>query len=147
MGGCLFWWCVFSPQDCEGGPGTVIRGQAKFCLKCEWANFHRAPSMRGEVPGAIACQGSSLKDGCLQKKRRKKEKSINIYINKSRHATASCGNVSLLFFYYFSVKFININEQNVPTRFSCEAPTSSLSSLFDFFLFISPSVFFFFFLG
>lgn len=43
-GGDLFWWCVFSLQDREGGPSTVIRGQAKFCLKCEWANFHQPPS-------------------------------------------------------------------------------------------------------
>lgn len=43
---------------------TVISVQAQFCLKCERANFPRGSlclSALGEVPGAAARQGSSLK--------------------------------------------------------------------------------------
>lgn len=59
-------------------------------------------------------------------RRRLSSKKIWYIKKKSRHATASSGNVSLLFFYYFSVKFININEQNL---YNPHAPSASLPHL------------------
>lgn len=116
----------------RGSRGTVIRGQAEFCLKCEWANFHRAPSTLGEVPGAAACQGSSLKRRLPSKniKSRGTKKK-----RKKRRRHASCISwrcFSFVLSHRTSAKFININEQNVYKAHAppCEAPTRLFTSLF-----------------
>ena len=143
----FFWWCVFSLQDREGSPGTVIRGQAEFCLKCEWANFHQPPLMLGEVPGATACQGSSLEDGLPSKKKKKNIKYIEKKKKKKQQARHCIVWQCFLFYsvlLFLCVKFININEQNLynPHTPPREAPASSATSFLSFFIFFYPLFFF-----
>lgn len=93
--------------------------------------------MLGEVPGATACQGSSLEDGCLQKNK--------IYFKKKGGTPLHLVAMFLFssFYYYASVKFININELNL---YNPHAPSARLAHLslylISFFLFYFTLFFF-----
>lgn len=96
---------------CGGGVvATVISDQAQFCLKCERANFPRgflSLSALGEVPGAAARQGSSLKRAAAiqtNQNRKEQKKSEREIKRKEAGASFTATPVSwqrlrLLFFY------------------------------------------------